>query len=135
MYRFTILLCLLFPATAAAQPQPVVPTTYYRTFSHTNPVWKRIHAGDVIATQTLDSSGRDFHGEVRHPESGNPLTGPFYIEGAQPGDAILVHLRRVRLNRDWGYSGYQLGLYALLPDVIRNLYSPNYKHALAIPCR
>jgi len=115
--------------------QPLVPKTYYRTFSHTNPVLRNMKPGEIIATQTLDSSGRDFHGDVRHPESGNPLTGPFYIEGAQPGDAIQVHLRRVRLNRDWGYSGYQLGLYALLPEVIRNLYSPNYKPDLAIPGR
>ncbi len=102
---------------------PVVPKTYYRTFSHTNPVFQRIHAGDVIATQTLDSSGRDLHGEQRHPESGNPLTGPFYIEGAAPGDAILVHLRKVRLNRNWGYSGLRLGLYALEPAAVEGIYS------------
>jgi amidase len=35
--------------------------------------------------------------------------------------------------RDWGYSGYQLGLYALLPEFIRNLYSPNYKPDLPFP--
>jgi acetamidase/formamidase len=129
MYR----IALLFPVLLAGQP--LVPNTYYRTFSHSNVVFHHVKPGEIIATQTLDSSGRDFHSEVRHPESGNPLTGPFYIEGAQPGDAILVHLRRVRLNRDWGYSGYQLGLYALLPEVIRDLYSPNYKSGVPIPGR
>jgi amidase len=107
----------------AAQTQPLVPTVYYRTFAHTNPVLKRIHSGDVVATQTVDSSGRDLHGDVRHPEPGNPLTGPFFIEGAEPGDGILVHLRKVRLNRDWGYSGFRLGLYALEPEAIEGLYS------------
>ena len=104
MSRVTISLTLLFPAALAAQTQPVVPTTYYRTFSHTNPVWKRIRAGETVATQTIDASGRDLHGEVRHPEQGNPLTGPFFIEGAEPGDAIRVQLRKVRLNRNWGYT-------------------------------
>jgi amidase len=133
MCRITVALTLFLPAVLGAQP--IVPTNYYRTFSHTNPVLRRIKPGEVVMTQTLDSSGRDFHGNVRHPESGNPLTGPFFIEGADPGDAILVHLRRVRLNRDWGYSGYQLGLYALLPEFIRDLYSPNYKPDLALPGR
>ena len=133
MYRIFIALTLALPAVLGAQS--IVPTSYYRTFSHTNPVLRRIKPGGVVMTQTLDSSGRDLHGDVRHPESGNPLTGPFFIEGAEPGDAILVHLRRVRLNRGWGYSGYQLGLYALLPEFIRDLYSPNYKPDVALPGR
>jgi acetamidase/formamidase len=38
---------------------------------------------------------------------GNPLTGPFYVEGAMPGDTLVVHLERVALNRDTAkmYSG------------------------------
>src|SRR5215471_4457281 len=110
-------LCLvMLPAVLAAQTQPVIPTVYYRTFSHTNPVFKRIHSGEVVSTRTVDASGRDLHGEVRHPESGNPLTGPFFIEGAEPGDAIRVELRKVRLNRNWGTTAYRLGLYAVLPE-------------------
>ena len=133
MRRIASTITLLLPALLSAQQ--AAPRTYYRTFSHTNPVFRRIKPGEVVMTQTLDSSGRDLHGDVRHPESGNPLTGPFFIEGAEPGDAIRVHLRRVRLNRDWGYSGYQLGLYALLPEFIPKLYSPNFKPDAAVPGR
>ena len=128
MRRF-ILLVLSF---AAAQAQPLVPNVYYRTFSHTNPVLKRIRPGEVIATQTLDSSGRDLHSEVRHPDPGNPLTGPFFVEGAAPGDALMVHLRKVRLNRDWGYSGFRLGLYALLPESVEGIYSDKTRPDAAI---
>jgi acetamidase/formamidase len=134
MHRIMILVTLLLPMLGA-QPQPIVPERYYRTFSHANAILHRVRPGEIVATQTLDSSGRDFHGNVRHPEPGNPLTGPFFIEGADPGDAILVHLRRVRLNRNWGYSGYRLGLYSLLPEFIENLYSANYKPDLVIPGR
>jgi acetamidase/formamidase len=130
-----VILLLIPAAILAAQTQPLVPTTYYRTFSHTNPVLKRIRPGDIIATQTLDSSGRDLHGEVRHPDPGNPLTGPFFIEGATPGDAILVHLRKVRLNREWGYSGFRLGLYALDPDAIEGIYSDKTRPDRVIPGR
>ena len=124
----------LIPVVIGAQ-QLIVPANYYRTFSHTNPVLRHISAGEVVSTRTVDSSGRDFHGDVRHPESGNPLTGPFFIDGAEPGDAILVHLRRVRLNRNWGYSGYRLGVYALLPEFIEGLYPNIYKEGAVIPGR
>jgi len=130
-----VILLLSWAVILTAQTQPLVPSVYYRTFTHTHPVLKRIRAGEVVTTQTLDSSGRDLHGEVRHPDPGNPLTGPFFIEGAAPGDAILVHLRKVRLNRNWGYSGFRLGLYALEPEAIEGLYSDKTRPDRVIPGR
>jgi amidase len=135
MNRIALALPLLLPLMAAAQSQPSVPNAYYRTFSHTNPVFRRIKAGEVVATQTVDASGRDLRGEVRHPESGNPLTGPFYIEGAEPGDAILVNLRRIRMNRNWGWAAYRLEPVALLPEFVEGLYPANYKSDGPIPGR
>jgi len=35
---------------------------------------------------------------------GNPETGPFYIERAAPGDTLVVHITRLKLNRDWAVS-------------------------------
>jgi amidase len=131
----TIALALLMPAALAAATVRVIPTRYYRTFAHTHPVLQHIRPGDVVSTQTVDSSGRDFKGDLRHPEPGNPLTGPFFVEGAAPGDAILVRLRKVRLNRNWGYSGYRLGLYALEPAAIEGLFSDKYKPDAAIAGR
>jgi acetamidase/formamidase len=130
-----ILSLALLSTSAIAETHQIVPTSYYRTFSHTNPIVVRINPGDVVVTKTLDSGGRDFAGVVRHPESGNPLTGPFFIEGAIPGDAILVHLRKLRLNRDWGFSGYRLGLFSLEPEVIEKLYPDKFKPDAAIPGR
>jgi hypothetical protein len=74
-------LALLLPAALPAATHEIVPKVYYRTFSHTNPVMLRIRPRDVVITKTVDSSGRDFTGEVRHSDPGNPLTGPFFIEG------------------------------------------------------
>src|SRR5579872_3751428 len=102
--RFSIAVCLAAVAGfASAQTREAFPDRYYNTFSHTNPVFLRINAGEIVVTKTLDSGGMDDHGQFRAP-GGNPLTGPFYIENAEPGDAILVHLRKVRLNRNWGRS-------------------------------
>ena len=34
----------------------------------------------------------------------NPQTGPFYVEGAEPGDTIAVHFISVEPARDWAAS-------------------------------
>jgi acetamidase/formamidase len=34
----------------------------------------------------------------------NPQTGPFYVEGAEPGDALAIHLVSLEPARDWGAS-------------------------------
>lgn len=108
--------------------------TYYRTFSHAHPVLARINPGDTVRTRTLDAGGQDEH-DVRRSEPGNPLTGPFFIEGAEPGDSLLVRFDRVRCNRSWGWSNYRLGLAALLPDTIEGMYSSHYKQDLIRPGR
>lgn len=117
-------LALLSFMTLAMTAQP-----YYRTFSAKHPVKQRVKPGEVVATKTLDSSGKDFN-SVEQTDGPNPLTGPFYIEGAEPGDAVLIRFNKVRLNRDWGYSGYRLGLFAMTPEYIEKTYPPVYKRDL-----
>jgi acetamidase/formamidase len=34
----------------------------------------------------------------------NPQTGPFFVEGAEPGDTLALHLARLTPARDWGAS-------------------------------
>ncbi len=125
------------PGPAAAQ-QParyqVTPDTFWNTLDHRHPVVKRIRPGDVVVTKTLDASGYDDK-EVRRAASSNPMVGPFYVEGAEPGDALVVHFRRVRLNRSTGWSYYRLGTFALLPDAVEKLYPNAYKPDLVRPGR
>ncbi|MEX0763028.1 MAG: acetamidase/formamidase family protein [Dehalococcoidia bacterium] len=108
------------------QVHNIIATTYYRTFSRSYPVLARIEPGDTVITRALDSGGQDLNGE-HLSEPGNPLTGPFNIEGAEPGDSISVHLSRLTLNRNWGYTSYRLGLVALTPEHVENLYSSHYQ--------
>jgi amidase len=49
------------------------------------------------------------------------LTGPFYVEGAIPGDTLVVKLNRVRTNRDWAQSGQGIVGNALGPGYLMNL--------------
>src|SRR5579864_7512468 len=119
-------LALLGPALLGGQTRQIFAREYYHTFSHTNPVLERIMPGETIFTRTLDSGGQD-QTSAHAAEAGNPLTGPFYVEGAEAGDALVVHFRKVRLNRNWGYSLWRLGLIALNPDYVEKIYSDNYK--------
>src|SRR6266550_3632137 len=59
--------------------------------------------GDSVHTTTVDAGGTDEKGVAR-VLGGNPETGPFYVETAAPGDTLVVHLTRLRLNRDWAES-------------------------------
>ena len=79
-----------------------------------------------MVTKTLDSGGVDNLGQTR-ATVGNPLTGPFYIDDAEPGDAILLHLRKVRLNRNWGSTAYRLAPFSVLPEFVESLYPNHYK--------
>jgi amidase len=80
------------------------PSVFYRTFASTTKPVLTVGAGDTIATWTVDAGGFDAKGAPR-VAGGNPQTGPFYVEGATPGDTLVVHIDRLKLNRDWALSG------------------------------
>jgi acetamidase/formamidase len=119
---------------SAGEIQPVVATTYYNTFSRAHPVLERVRPGDTVITRTLDAGGQD-EKDVRRGQPGNPLTGPFYVEGAEPDDALIVRFTKVRLNRRWGFTTYRLGLFSLTPESVEGLYPDRYKADLMRPGR
>jgi len=86
-----------------AKHHEFVPTTFYRQFSPFNKPVLTINPGDSIHTTTVDAGGTDEKGVTR-VLGGNPETGPFYVESAIPGDTLVVHITRLRLNRDWAMS-------------------------------
>jgi len=95
----------LVPQRTSAAPQrhEFVPTVFYRQFSAANKPVLTVSPGDTIHTTTVDAGGSDEKGITRSL-GGNPQTGPFYIETAGPGDTLVVHLTRIRLNRGWAIS-------------------------------
>ncbi len=119
-------LAALVALAATGDTHTVAASTYYRTFSHAHPVLERVKPGDAIVTKTLDSGGVDEKNATRS-EPFNPLTGPFFVEGAEPGDALIVRIKGLKLNRDWGWSAYRLGLFSLLPEDVEKVYSNEYK--------
>jgi amidase len=89
--------------TGAPQHHEFAPTVFYREFSAANRSVLTISPGDTVHTTTVDAAGTDEKGVAR-VLGGNPETGPFYVQTAVPGDTLVVHLKRVRLNRDWAIS-------------------------------
>jgi acetamidase/formamidase len=79
------------------------PSVFYREFSASNKPVLSVAPGDSIHTTTVDAAGTDHEGHKR-VLGGNPQTGPFYIRSAMPGDTLVVHLTRLRLNRDYAIS-------------------------------
>jgi acetamidase/formamidase len=80
------------------------PKEFYRYFTSTIPPVLTIFPGDSVESWSVDAGGGDAQG-VQRSVGGNPLTGPFYVEGAMPGDTLVVRFPRIRLNRDTAFSG------------------------------
>ena len=89
------------------------PTHYHTTIGWHEPVLA-IAPGDTVSTTTVDARGQDQYGE-RVTERGNPMTGPFYIEGAEPGDTLVVHFDKLYPNRDWGWTAKEIAPNVLDP--------------------
>jgi acetamidase/formamidase len=52
------------------------------------------------------------------------------VEGAQPGDALVVRIQKLRMNRNFGWSNYRLLLNSLAPEQVEGIYSDHYKQDL-----
>lgn len=88
--------------SAGAHPRSVFfsPVNYYNAYNATTPPALRIRTGDTVHTSSLDALGFD-KDSIKRGERGNPLTGPFYIEGASAGDAIAITIVGLSLNRNF----------------------------------
>ena len=73
----------------------------YYEFSRHNEPRLRIQSGESVTVETEDA----FSGQVRTNADrrdktkkpyGNPLTGPIWVEDAQPGDALAVRIHEIR---------------------------------------
>ena len=106
------------PARKAGSPRrhEFIPTKFYRQFSGLTPPVLTVSPGDTIHTTTVDAGGQDAKSAYR-VLGGNPQTGPFFVETATPGDVLVVHVTRLRLNRDYALSDDFVVGRALDPDL------------------
>jgi len=110
-------LCATTATPQTPQTHRFIPATFYTTYSFAHPPALRIKPGDRVITKTIDAAGTDWDNKSVSP-GGNPQTGPFYIEGAEPEDMLVVTIEKIETNRATGYSGSLLAPYATTPQAI-----------------
>ena len=95
------------------------PSEYHRTLGPHEPVLS-VNDRDSIVTTTVDARGFDHQREQVTPR-GNPQTGPFFVEEAQPGDTLVVHLDRIEPSRTYGFCGSSVAPNVVDPEYVREL--------------
>ena len=78
------------------------PTRLFNTIGSHAPALV-IASGDTVTAATADAHGFDHRGH-KIADRPNPMTGPFFVEGAEPGDALLVAIRDIRMTRATGWT-------------------------------
>lgn len=82
---------------------------YAYTFGGVAPI-RRVKPGTALRLWSDDAFGGvltstdDVSAEKVDLRFVNPQTGPFYVEGAEPGDTLALHLVDLQPARDWGAS-------------------------------
>jgi amidase len=108
---------------ALAQERPVlryVPAREELKYTYGgHPPVRRIAPGTRIVTWTEDcydgavTKPGQLPTKVQRPGHENPQTGPFYVEGAVPGDTLAIHIEKLEPARDYGISSLFPGFGAL----------------------
>ncbi|HLF02656.1 MAG TPA: acetamidase/formamidase family protein [Anaerolineales bacterium] len=92
----------------------------------------RIKPGDTVVFETLEASANQVTPKSSHDALAtlsfdpiHPLTGPVYVEGAEPGDALEVEIVSLK-HKGWGWNAVLAG-FGLLADDFSNPYLHHYK--------
>jgi acetamidase/formamidase len=86
------------------------PAHYYFTYDAKHEPVLKLKPGDTLITSTLDAFGNAITtaeqkaSDIVHLPKVNHQTGPFYVEGAEPGDTLVIHLLKIMPNRDFAVS-------------------------------
>lgn len=112
--------------SAFGQPKSIQfkPTIYYNNFSHKFPAVLKVQQGDTIKSESVDAGGIDKNGE-QMAKRGNPVTGPFFIDGALPSDIVAITLTSVSLNRDNATTVGGFVKRSLPMDAMQEVYGRN----------
>lgn len=122
-----LLTALLFQAAAAAPAASSASVLHAvprhdelaYTFGGVPARW-RVKPGTRIVAWTEDcfdgavKTSADLPSRVMAPGHDNPQTGPFFIEGAEPGDTLAIHILRLAPARTWAVSAFGPGFGALV---------------------
>ena len=109
---------LMAAVQASAETHRFEPKQYHNTFSFAHAPVLRIKPGDKVITKTIDARGFDAQ-DNQVGERPNPQTGPFFVEGAEPGDVLVVRFEKIEPSRATAWSSSLLAPYAADPAFLR----------------
>jgi acetamidase/formamidase len=116
---------LLFSSLVSGQtaPQPprvvryvVKPEELKYTYAASYTPVARLKSGDILETNTVDCFGNAIQkpGDTLSMSKGdNPLTGPFYVESAEPGDTLAVKILELKVDSNQGLGALATGFGAI----------------------
>lgn len=90
------------------------PTTFQAYYYAGNKPGIHIFPGDVVHTWAPDSAGMDKNLK-RVALGGDANIGPIYVEGALPGDTLVVHLLKIMPNRPTARQGSRIQQFGVTP--------------------
>ena len=118
--------CLILPLSTLAQAPPATPKTevvsYHAAIDNVKYVFgvapsvAHLRPGNILDANSLDCFGNALQkpGDTFALVKGdNPLTGPFYIEGAAPGDTLVVHILDLQVDGKQGVGTFSPGFGAI----------------------
>jgi amidase len=106
------------PAISLAQSNAPQTVTYHATIDNVKYVYATAPpVAHLKPTNILDANSLDCFGNaIKKPgdtmalvKGDNPLTGPFYVDGAEPGDTLVVKVLDLKVDGDQGIG--ELGAY------------------------
>jgi amidase len=122
----TCLLLSCFPISVAAQNAPASSSADDVHFKGTidnvkyvfgvAPPVARLRPGNILDANSLDCFGNGIQkpGDTTAMAKGdNPLTGPFFIEGAEPGDTLVVRILDLQVDGNQGVGAFSPGFGAI----------------------
>ena len=110
-----LLLAFVAVPTMHAETHRLAPSVFVNTYSAAHVPVLRIKSGDRVVTAVVDDTGVDARGTTV-AQGPNPQTGPFFIEGAEPGDLLVVTIEKLQPNRATGTSAALMNGASIEPD-------------------
>jgi acetamidase/formamidase len=124
----TTLFVFTVHAQQPLQLKPTPKTVAWGYYDASTPPVMRIKSGDTVEIQTLITSSptrlegagvkpedveqslRDIYKEVTNKgPGGHILTGPIFVEGAEPGDVLEVRIKQIKLAIPYAYNAFGPG--------------------------
>ncbi len=131
------LLAALFSQAQTAPPRvvryEVKPSELKYTYAASYQPVARLKSGDILETNTVDCFGNAIKkpGDTLSMAPGdNPLTGPFFVEGAEPGDTLAVRILEIKVDSNQGIGALAPGFGAINSTNYTPMLNPPIKERI-----